>query len=63
MKIKKMTGPKIDLEGHQIVQGLDLRLGHLTPLFESAQRAMKQCTCLICLLEGQKLRTAHPLDP
>ena len=41
IKMRNRTGPKTDLGGHQIGPGLDLRLGHLTPLFESAQRAMK----------------------
>ena len=38
MNNKKRTDP---LAGLQIRPGLDLRLGHLTPLFDSAQKAMK----------------------
>ena len=41
IKMRNRTGPKNDPWGHQIGPGLDLRLGHLTPLFESAQRAIK----------------------
>ena len=37
IKMRNRTGPKPILGGHQIGQGLDLRLGHVTPLFESAQ--------------------------
>ena len=40
IKMRNRTGLRPILGGHQI-PGLDLRLGHLTPLFESAQRAMK----------------------
>ena len=39
-KIRKRTGPKTDHLGHKVGPGLDLRLGHPTPLFESAQRDM-----------------------
>ena len=41
IKMRNRTGPKTDPWGHQIGLVLDLRLGHLTPLFESAQRVMK----------------------
>ena len=41
IKMRNRTGPMTDPWGHQIGPGLDLRLGNLTPLFESAQRAMK----------------------
>ena len=51
MKIKKKGPvPRPILEGHQILQGLDLRLVHLTPLFESAQRAMEHSICELILL-------------
>ena len=44
LKLRNRTGPKTDPWGTPD-KGLDLRLGHLTPLIESAQRAMKGSTC------------------
>ena len=37
IKMRNRTGPRTDHWGSQIGPGLDLRLGHLTPLFESAR--------------------------
>ena len=41
IKMRNRTGPKTDPRETPDRTGTDLRLGHLTPLFESAQRAMK----------------------
>ena len=41
IKIRNRTGSKTDPWGTPDRTGLNLRLGHLTPLSESAQRAMK----------------------
>ena len=40
IKMRNRTDPRPILGGHQIGPGLDLRLDHPIPLFESAQRIM-----------------------
>ena len=47
MKIRNRTGRKTDpceVAGHQVEPGLDLRQGHLIPLFESTKRATSRST-------------------
>ena len=41
LKMRNRIGPKTDIGRHQIGLGLDLRLDHPIPLFESAQESQE----------------------